>query len=107
MVRELLDDLAREVPNYADAERALRAARTSRRNRVRVAAAGLTVLALVAAGAAWWPRVAPPDGAGPDRAAPFTPIYPSQPVLPDGAVGPAALVYRPRCEPPCFGVVVR
>ena len=107
MVRALLDELARDVPNYADADRALGAARAVRRRRAGVAAAVLTVLAMVAAGAAWWPRPGPPDGVGPEHTESPTPVFPSQPALPEGAVGAAALVYRPRCAGPCFGVVVR
>jgi hypothetical protein len=105
MVRDLLDDLARDVPNYADADRALTAARAARRRRAGGVAAALTAVAVIAAGVAWWPRLAPPDATPPDRRV-SSPV-PSRPLLPDGAVGPAQLLYRPRCEQVCFDVVVR
>jgi hypothetical protein len=105
MLRDLLDDLARDVPNYADADGVLRSARTARRRRAGGAAAMLVAAAVIAAGAAWWPRQAQPDAMPPDQPVPS--VVPSKPLLPDGAVGPAELLYRPRCERACFEVVVR
>jgi hypothetical protein len=112
MVREMLADLARDVPNYVDPDRALAAARTiRRRRRVRVAAAALATVAALVGAAAWWPEPSPrgslPDGgvASPDARDPRS-AAPSPPPLPGGAVGPARLMYRHRCDLPCVREVI-
>jgi hypothetical protein len=101
MIRELLDELSRDVPNYADPDRALAAGRRiRRRHRALTGAALAAAVGVVAATALWWPGPAPPERPAPpaDNGYPPRIATPATPrPLPAGAVGPALLVYQPRC----------
>ncbi|GIJ53772.1 hypothetical protein [Virgisporangium aurantiacum] len=109
MVRELLDDLARDVPDYSNPDRALAAARASRRRRTGGGAA-LVATALALAAAVTW---APVGGPGPDwppfpgRSEPVLASAPMLADLPTAAVGPARLAYRLNCRTPCSRMVLQ
>lgn len=107
-MRDLLDDLAHDVPDYADADRALAAARTTRRRRagsgVALAAAALALVAAVGV----TPEAGPGPGWPPASPRSQEPLPPAEtlPDLPAGAVGPARLTYHMLCALPCSRSVV-
>ncbi|GAB3845864.1 hypothetical protein ACFPIJ_38825 [Dactylosporangium cerinum] len=106
MVREALAELARDVPNYADADRILAAARRVRRRRAVGAAVLAAVAVLLAAGT--WPTGQAPDGGTPGSTGAPLPAATtaSGPLLPPGAVGPAQLLIRERCNRPCVRTTI-
>jgi len=101
MVREILDELARDVPDYTDPERALAAARRTRHRRTGTAVGAVAAVAALIVGVLVWPT--PPDAHPPRPAA--SPAVIEVQDLPDGPLGRARVIYRPRCDP-CFGIVV-
>jgi hypothetical protein len=107
MVHELLDDLARDVPDYSDPDRALAAARSTRHRRAGGGAA-LVATALALAAAVTWAPVASLDRPPfPGRSEPAQVSAPVLHDLPDAAVGPATLAYRLNCRLPCSRMVLQ
>jgi hypothetical protein len=109
MVRELLDDLARDVPDYSNPDRALAAARASRRRRAG-GGTGLLATALALAAAIAWAPVGSPGPDFPPFPGRSEPVLASAPVLadlPDAAVGPARLAYQVNCRMPCSRIVLQ
>ncbi|GIJ44879.1 hypothetical protein Val02_17650 [Virgisporangium aliadipatigenens] len=102
MVRELLDELARDVPDYTDPDRALAAARAMRQRRVAATVGAVAAVLALVAGVLWWPRGAPLVQPAPAR----SPNVVEVENLPDGALGRVRLIYRPRCDGPCIELVV-
>jgi hypothetical protein len=110
-LRALLHDAAAAVPDYADADRALRAGRRALRRRAVSTAIAAAVVVVIAVGAASALRSDPRGGT--DEAGPVAPggepVYPAvlapperAAVLPASRVGSAALVYAPcarDCDP--------
>jgi hypothetical protein len=104
MVREELVELARDVPNYADPDRILAAARRVRRRRA--VGAAVLVLVVLAAGT-WLPRQASDRGApGWTGDTPPATTTTSGPLLPPGVTGPARLLTKTLCKPPCVPATI-